>query len=141
MGWSQQRRLRSLRKMPTACRTHHYWPALLFKLPHDILLARAGLSSLLTRRLGFQVLFVGQSLHDMVPSHLQEDLPHWFTLNKSARAQSLRNGSSFRLPRAKKEYLKRSPSYIAHSSWFSLPSSVASSSFSQIKLHVKSSLS
>ena len=80
MGWSQQKRLRSLGKVQTACRTHHHWPALPFRHPppHDILLARAGLSSLLTRRLGFQVLFVGQCLHDMVPSHLQEDLrPPW----------------------------------------------------------------
>ena len=109
--------------------------------PNDVLLARAGVSSLQQRRQGQQLLFASQCFNDRIPAHLKEGLPHWFASSKSARAQSLRNCASFRLPRAKKNYLKSSPFYLSFSAWNALPPSVLSVSFSQVRQYIKSEYS
>ena len=82
--------------------------------PHDIILARAGLQPLSSRRLVEQVVFAFRFLNETLPDHLLDNLQHWNS-SKPARATSLRNARKIRLPRAKKAVMKRSPFYLSMS--------------------------
>ena len=98
--------------------------------PHDILLARAGLQLLGSRRKIEQIVFAYQFINDCLPDHLLDGLRHW-KAPKPARAASLRNAARIRLPRANKSILKHSPLYLCMSSWNSSPPAVYSALSSQ----------
>ena len=101
--------------------------------PHEILLARAGLDSLASRRQREQRCFMYWPLHKCLPSHLQLFLEPLLS-SKSTKSLSLRNSLSVRLPRAHKNILSSSPLYVCSSSWNSLPSSAQqSASLSKFK--------
>ena len=97
--------------------------------PHDILLARAGLSSLGSHRRGFLGRFAAQCMHHCVPSHIKDNFPSSFDAEKPARCQPLRNSSNIRLPRAKKSLMRKPSMYLSFSEWNSLPASLSLSSF------------
>ena len=109
--------------------------------PHDILLARAGLSSLSSRREGFLGRFAAQCINHLIPSHIRDSFPSWFALPKPARCRSLRNSSAVRLPRAKKTYLKKSPFYLSFALWNSLPARIVSGSFAAVAFYLKNTFS
>ena len=82
-------------------------------IPHNILLARAGLTTLSSRRQIEQAVFAFKFVHRIrLPDHLLDTLSHW-TMNKSTRCASLRQADNIRLPRAKKAVLQQSPLYIS----------------------------
>ena len=95
--------------------------------PHSILLARAGLQTLETRRRIEQAVFAFRFLHGgSLPHHLQSGLSLWKT-NKPPATSSLRNSSHFRLPKPHKNMMKASPMYMCLSLWNSLSSNAQSS--------------
>ena len=98
-------------------------------LPHQLLLARAGLEPLKVRRQVAQALFVRRLLSGRLPPHLQVATDPWILLQPQRRGHSmdLRNGGCLRLPRPKKTVLKLSPLYSSFSIWNSLPQPVRSS--------------
>ena len=108
--------------------------------PRAILLARAGLTSLQKRRQGRRLLLAARCFND-VPAHMPASLPHWFELTKPVRARTLQNGAAFRLPRAKKSYLKNSPFFLSFSAWSSLSLYVVLTSYSEAKKFIKSEYS
>ena len=95
--------------------------------PHAILLARAGLEPLVSRREKAQACFMYRlNINKSLPSHLQRFLDS-LLLTKSSKSCSLRNSLAVRLPRARTSVLSSSPLFICSSSWNSLPSSVKQS--------------
>ena len=96
-------------------------------LPKNVLLARAGLSTLSERRKTAQVLFClkinRQSPH--LPHHLRTAVNFW-TSTPSTHTMSLR-GDSVRLPRPWTNCQRNSPLYSAFSVWNSLPKTLQSS--------------
>ena len=96
--------------------------------PHNLLLARAGLQSLRSRRLIEQAVFAFRFVNggNSLPRHLVLGLAHWFS-SKPAAASRLRNADDFRLPRPRKNILKSSPLYLSLSFWNSLPPGAKSS--------------
>ena len=108
-------------------------------LPHDILLARAGLEPLATRRQQQEALLAFRltNASSRIPAHLSEAFTSW--LNSSTAATSsvtLRSSSrlALRLPSPRSELLRRSPFYRAVSLWNSLPLS-AKASLSSLRQH------
>ena len=96
-------------------------------IPHNILLARAGLPTLSSRRQVEQAVFAFKFIHRIkLPGHLLDTLSHW-TMDKPTRCASLRQADKIRLPRAKKAVLQRSPLYISLSSWNALSSDLKAS--------------
>ena len=95
------------------------------QLPHQIILARAGLEQLSLRRSAACTVFAHKFICGSVPDHLSDAFPAWLPA-KSATSLTLRNRLSVPLPRAKKMILKHSPLYIALSLWNALPPSVQS---------------
>ena len=95
--------------------------------PHDVLLARAGLPTLETRRHIEQAVFAFRFFHGgSLPQHLLMGLSHWLAAKPPATS-SLRNASDFRLPRPRKNILKASPLYLSLSLWNNLSSDAKSS--------------
>ena len=92
-------------------------------VPNELLLARAGLPSLESRRSVEQCTFAYKFVHgsERIPFHITNTFSDWLSL-KSVRASSLRNADTLKLPRAKKSALRRSPLYLALEKWNSLPS-------------------
>ena len=88
-------------------------------LPHPVILARAGLPTLSSRRHVEQVVFAHKFVHGSLPNHLLDCLGHW-TKTKPSRCATLRHATSIRLPRPKKAVLQRSPLYLSLSSWNAL---------------------
>ena len=89
-------------------------------IPNSILLARAGLQPLSTRRHIEQAVFAFRFvLGSSLPHHLHLGLSHWLTA-KPAAASRLRNAGDIRLPRPHKNILKTSPLYLSLSLWNSL---------------------
>ena len=90
-------------------------------MPQDLLLARAGLPTLESRRFAEQAEFSyclangGESL----PRHLRVGLANWFAA-KPAATSCLRNADHFRLPWPRKNILKSSPLYLSLSLWNNL---------------------
>ena len=104
----------------------------------DILLARAGLQALSQRRAADQAVLAFRLHNGTLPPHFMTAFSTWTT--KPDRSASLRNLLSFRLPRAKKSCLQRSPLYLSLSAWNSLPISVQSpSSLTALKSYLLSS--
>ena len=101
--------------------------------PHNILLARAGLSSLEDRRGNHLALFVFKFIHEQLPFHFSSAFSAWLS-SKPARTSCLRNAPSLRLPRPKKSALKSSPLYVGFSFWNSLPAK-AKESWASLKGH------
>ncbi len=96
---------------------------------HDIILARAGLTTLLSRRKVQITLFAHRFLAYRQPCHLLTALSHWLPTCATTTAtndRTLRNSNNLRLPRPKKNCLKRSPLYLSFSTWNSLPDSLKS---------------
>ena len=94
-------------------------------LDHELLLARAGLASLSTRRRAEQAVLAFKFRSGSLPCHIMDTFGHW--LSKPQRSASLRSSSLFRLLRARKSCLKLSPLYLSLSTWNSLPPSVHTS--------------
>lgn len=92
---------------------------------HDVLLARAGLQSLSSRRQAEQAKFCYRAIAGRLPLHLQSAVSAW--LPAPSAHQMARREASVRLPRPQKNVLKKSPFYAAFSSWNSLPFSLRSS--------------
>ena len=71
---------------------------------HDVLLARAGLQPLKTRRLIERAVFAFRFLHCAdLPHHLKSNLSHWST-DKPPATSSFRNANHFRLPKPDKKW-------------------------------------
>ena len=98
-------------------------------IPREIVLARAGLDSLCTRRKVAQVRFAWQLLQGKQPQHLLDTMSHWLQAqtDKSSTRKSLRDQLHVRLPLPKKNVLKLSPLYLSFSAWNSLPETIRSS--------------
>ena len=77
-------------------------------IPPEILLARAGLPSLRSRREIEQLVFGFMFLQRSLPNHILEVLELW-TREKPEKTKSLRNWDAIRLPLPKKSVLTRSP--------------------------------
>ena len=91
------------------------------------LIARAGLTTLSSRRQIEQAVFAFKFVHRIrLPDHLLDTLSHW-TMNKPTRCASLRQADNIRLPRAKKAVLQRSPLYMSLSSWNALSADLKAS--------------
>ena len=88
-------------------------------IPPEILLARAGLPSLQSRRKIEQLVFGFKFLQRSLPNHILEALELW-TREKPEKTKSLRNRDAIRLPLPKKSVLKRSPLYSSITLWNSL---------------------
>ena len=97
-------------------------------LPHDLLLARAGLSELSHRRNLSQALVTHRFADANLPPHVLDGLAHWLPDSDSEKHYILRRNKALRLPRAKKNVLKLSPLYSAVTTWNSLPSSLLANS-------------
>ena len=91
-------------------------------LPHPVLLAHAGLDSLLARRRIAHCRFCRRLLADRLPAHLQDVFADWLPA-PSTHAMS-RRSTSIRLPRPKKTISERSPLYSSFVIWNSLPSKI-----------------
>ena len=100
---------------------------------NDLLLSRAGLTSLVAHRKFRLAQFAFRFLNGSVSTHLSDAMEHW-TQSVSSRFLLLRKTSAIRLPRAKK-ILSISPLYLALSLWNSLPSELRSAPLSVLKLH------
>ena len=70
-------------------------------IPHDILLARAGIPTLLSRRQVAQVKLAFTATRDLLPAHLQATFSSW-TVPSSSHAMAQRN-PCIRLPRPRKD--------------------------------------
>ena len=89
-------------------------------VPHDIVLARAGLPTLSSRRQIELAVFGFKFAHSSkLPGHLLDCFQHWKT-NKPSRSATLRRPASIRLPRAKKSILQHSPLYLSLSAYNAL---------------------
>ena len=89
------------------------------ELPHNLILARASLQPLISRRKVTQNLFVRKALLRRHPRHLQELLASWIpTDDVNRKRHSLRtNRLTAQLPRPRKNCLKLSPFYGALTQW------------------------
>ena len=89
------------------------------ELPHNLILARASLQPLISRRKVTQNLFVRKALLRRHPRHLQELLASWIpTDDVNRKRHSLRtNRLTAQLPRPRKNCLKLSPFYGAITQW------------------------
>ena len=76
-------------------------------MPHDLLLARAGLPTLESRRFAEQAVFAYRLANggESLPRHLRVGLAHWFAA-KPAATSCLRDADHFRLSRPRKNILK-----------------------------------
>ena len=76
-------------------------------MPQDLLLARAGLPTLESRRFAEQAVFAYRLANggESLPRHLRVGLAHWFTA-KPAATSCLRDADHFRLSRPRKNILK-----------------------------------
>ena len=92
-----------------------------FKIPHDILLARAGIPTLLSRRqvAPAQVKLAFTATRGLLPAHLQATFSSW-TVPSSFHVMAQRNPCT-RLPRPGKDIERKSPFYSTFSLWNSLP--------------------
>ena len=88
-------------------------------IPHDILLARAGIPTLLSRRQVAQVKLAFTATRGLLPAHLQATFSSW-TVPSSSHAMAQRN-PCIRLPRPRKDTQRKSPFYSTFSLWSSLP--------------------
>ena len=88
-------------------------------IPHDILLARAGIPTLLSRRQVAQVKLAFTATRGLLPAHLQDTFSSW-TVPSSSHAMAQRN-PCIRLPRPRKDTQRKSPFYSTFSLWNSLP--------------------
>ena len=88
-------------------------------IPHDILLARAGIPTLLSRRQVAQVKLAFTATRGLLPAHLQATFSSW-TVPSSSHAMAQRN-PCIRLPRPRKDTQRKSPFYSTFSLWNSLP--------------------
>ena len=88
-------------------------------IPHDILLARAGIPTLLSRRQVAQVKLAFTATRGLLPAHLQATFSSW-TVPSSSHAMAPRN-PCIRLPRPRKDTQRKSPFYSTFSLWNSLP--------------------
>ena len=89
--------------------------------PHDILLARAGLATLCTRRRIARASLAFKFVNRTLPPHLMAHSKKFKA--KTGKESSLRNKLCVHLPRPKTDYLKRSPFYTSLSEWNKLPPS------------------
>ena len=97
--------------------------------PHSIVLAKAGLEPLSTRRKADLAVLAYKFVHQQLPDHLLDGFGHWLT--KPARSRCLRSSDLIRLPRPRRAILKSSPLYLSFSLWNSLPSSAKECSSSR----------
>ena len=105
------------------------------QVDHNLLLARAGLSSLRTR-LDFRLaVFASRRIRGLVPDHILMETEHWFTNNLPERSKSLRHPLAVYLPRPRKRALVGSPVYVCLSLWNSLPVNLRSGSTSDLKVY------
>ena len=101
---------------------------------NEMLLSRAGMSLLASRR-NFQLaLFASRFLSDLVHLHLSKAMDHW-RQSVSGRALLLRRPPAVRLPRAKKKILSTSPLFLALSLWNFLPSELRTVPLAELKSH------
>ena len=79
---------------------------------HNLLLARAGLSSL-RARLDFRlVVFASRLIRGLVPDHILMATEHWFTDDLPERSKSFRHPPVVYLPRPRERALAGSPVYV-----------------------------
>ena len=88
-------------------------------IPHDILLPRAGIPTLLSRRQVASVKLAFTATRGLLPAHLQATFSSW-TVPSSSHAMAQRN-PCIRLPRPRKDTQRKSPFYSTFSLWNSLP--------------------
>ena len=101
----------------------------------NILLARAGLSSLRTR-LDFRLaVFAHRLIHELVPDYILMETEHWFTNDLPERSKSLRHPPAVYLPWPRKRAVAGSPVYVCLSLWNSLPVNLRSGSTSDLKVY------
>ncbi len=88
-------------------------------VPHDIILARAGLQLMTSRRKTAQALFVRRLLLHRLPEHLMEAVSNWLPSNGNTTSTPTLRQSNIKLkqPRPKKNCLKYSPVYSASAVW------------------------
>ena len=108
-------------------------------LQHNILLARAGLEPLASRRQLQEALLVYRLTHSSrhLPTHLFQAFNSWHSSSAAATTSvNLRSSSrlSLRLPRPRTDSMRLSPFYRAATLWNSLPLS-AKVSLSSIRQH------
>ena len=108
-------------------------------LQHNILLARAGLEPLASRRQLQEALLVYRLTHSSrhLPTHLFQAFKSWHSSSAAATTSvNLRSSSrlSLRLPRPRTDSMRLSPFYRAATLWNSLPLS-AKVSLSSIRQH------
>ena len=106
------------------------------RLPHNLTLARVGLSSLAQLRSYQMAWFASRFTAGFIPDHFMSSTEHWLE-PLPEHSRSLRHSDAFRLPRPKKAVLSRSPLYasLSLSLWNSLPRSLCSSSTKEAKAH------
>ena len=93
------------------------------RLPADILLARAGLERLSTRRKRTCVMFAFKLSDGSVPEHLTDEFDHFVSETSERRVQLRPDNLRIpRLPRPHSELLRHSPSYFSPSLLKSIPS-------------------
>ena len=90
--------------------------------PHNIILARAGLQTLVSRRQVLQISFANRVLHGCLPRHILLATTSWRPAELSPQTMVLRSCDNVRLPRPKKNCLKTSPLYVSFSLFNALPS-------------------
>ena len=85
--------------------------------PHDLLLARSGLTPLESRRKFIRAVMAYKIVHLSLPPHLVPLAQQWLASHMNGQRTALRNKLSIRLPRPKTDYPKRSPFYASLSEW------------------------
>ncbi len=93
---------------------------------HELLLARAGLPALAPRRALAKIIFCRRYFSTRLPDHLLGILEEWLPGNEK-HAMIRRRPFSVRLPRPKKNVLKKSPLYLSFSLWNSIPAPIQTS--------------
>ena len=89
-------------------------------IPREIVLARAGLPTMASRRKASQVRLAQAAVRGRLPDHLLGTFSSW-TVPASIHSMPQRSRQILRLPRPKKEIQRRSPLYSAFTLWNSLP--------------------
>ena len=89
-------------------------------IPREIVLARAGLPTMDSRRKASQVRLAQAAVRGRLPDHLLGTFSSW-TVPASTHSMPQRSHQIIRLPRPKKEIQRRSPLYCAFTLWNSLP--------------------
>ena len=90
--------------------------------PHNIILARAGLQTLVSPRQVLQISFANRVLHGCLPRHILLATTSWRPAELSPQTMVLRSCDNVRLPRPKKNCLKTSPLFVFFSLFSALPS-------------------